>query len=175
MTNYSIRNRAHVVNNKISRWPQDEIDILDGNCSFNIKYLGYVEVSEPTNSKVCCESIAKLYQEYKTGICHQSPAILWITGYELRIVDKTSKNLILAQTIENVLFCSSATDYSDQLFYTSRDSYNNRWLCHMIIVTEFSSDRLCKAVGFAFRVCLRRKTIREGPTTNATISTRSIG
>lgn len=37
MTNYSIRNRAHVVNNKISRWPQDEIDILDGNCSFNIK------------------------------------------------------------------------------------------------------------------------------------------
>jgi len=48
------------------------------------------------------------------------------------------QSLILAQTIENVLFCSSATDYSDQLFYTSRDFYNNRWLCHMIIVTEFS-------------------------------------
>lgn len=57
--------------------------------------MGYVEVSEPTNSKVCCESIAKLYQEYKTGICHQSPAILWITGYELRIVDKTSKVIYL--------------------------------------------------------------------------------
>lgn len=46
MTNYSRRNREHVVNNKISRWPQDEIDILDGNCSFNINvsndnYLRY--------------------------------------------------------------------------------------------------------------------------------------
>ncbi|XP_060842429.1 protein numb homolog [Rhopalosiphum padi] len=174
MTNYSRRNCERVVNDTINRWPQDEIGILDGNCSFNINYLGYVEVSEPTNSKVCRESFAKLYQEYKSGICDTNPAILWITGYELRIVDKRSKNLILAQTIENIIFCSSTTDFSDQLFYTSRDSYNNRWLCHMIIVTEFSNDRVCRAVGFAFRVCLRRKTIREGIATNTT-STRSIG
>ncbi|XP_025192403.1 numb-like protein [Melanaphis sacchari] len=174
MINCSRRNCERVVNGIINRWPQDEISILDGNCSFNIDYLGYVEVLEPTNSNKCCESFAKLYQEYKTGICHPSPAILWITGYELRIVDKRSKNLILAQIIENVIFCSSATDYSDQLFYTSRDFYNNQWLCHLIVVTEVSSDRLCKAVGFAFRVCLRRKTIREGPTTN-TNSIRSIG
>ncbi|NP_001233065.1 protein numb homolog isoform X1 [Acyrthosiphon pisum] len=175
MTNYRRRNCGHVVNDTINRWPQDEIGILDGNCSFNVGYLGCVEVSEPTNSKICRESFAKLYQEYKTGISHPNSAILWITGYELRIVEKKSKNLILAQTIENVIFCASTADNTDQLFYTSRDSRNNRWLCYLIIVTDFSSDRLCRAVGFAFKVCLRRKTIREGSATNTTTSTRSIG
>ncbi|XP_015374396.1 PREDICTED: protein numb-like [Diuraphis noxia] len=92
MTNYRRRNCiGHVVNNTINRWPQDEIGILDGNCSFNVGYLGCVEVSEPTNSKICRESFAKLYQEYKTGISHPNSAVLWITGYELRIVDKRSK------------------------------------------------------------------------------------
>jgi len=56
--------------------------------------LGCVEVSEPTNSKICRESFANLYQEYKTGISHPSSAILWITGYELRIVEKKSKVIL---------------------------------------------------------------------------------
>ncbi|XP_060864867.1 protein numb-like [Metopolophium dirhodum] len=175
MINYRRRNCGQVVNDTINRWPQDEISILDGDCSFNVGYLGCVEVSEPTNSQICRESFAKLYQEYKTGISHPNSAILWITGYELRIVEKKSKNLILAQTVENVIFCASTADNTDQLFYTSRDSRNNRWLCYLIIVTDFSSDRLCRAVGFAFKVCLRRKTIREGTATNTTTSTRSIG
>jgi len=53
--------------------------------------LGCVEVSEPTNSKICRESFAKLYQEYKTEVSYPNSAILWITGYELRIVEKKSK------------------------------------------------------------------------------------
>jgi len=52
-------------------------------------------VSEPTNSKICRQSFAKLYHEYKTGISHPNSAVLWITGYELRIVDKKSKVIIL--------------------------------------------------------------------------------
>ncbi|XP_022160207.1 protein numb-like isoform X2 [Myzus persicae] len=148
MTNYIRRNCEPVVNHTIKRWPQDEIGILDGNCSFNVGYLGCVEVSEPTNSKICRESFAKLYQEYKIGISHPSSAILWITGYELRIVDKISKNLILAQTIENVIFCASTTDNADQLFFTSRDSRNNRWLCYLIIVTDLSLIILNRATDY---------------------------
>lgn len=68
--------------------------------------MGYVEVSEPTNSKVCRESFAKLYQEYKSGICDTNPAILWITGYELRIVDKRSiiKKLTLIIIVDTNVF-----------------------------------------------------------------------
>lgn len=54
--------------------------------------MGCVEVSDPTNSRACQTSFAKLYQEYyTTGICCSDVARLWITGYEIRIVDKNSK------------------------------------------------------------------------------------
>lgn len=48
-------------------------------------------MSEPTNSKICRESFAKLYQEYTTGIRHSNSALLWITGYELRVVENKTK------------------------------------------------------------------------------------
>lgn len=44
---------------------------------------------EPTNSEHCRESFVKLCQEYNAGILQSIPSILWITGYELRIVDKS--------------------------------------------------------------------------------------
>ncbi|VVC45489.1 PTB/PI domain,PH domain-like [Cinara cedri] len=175
--NYSGSNyRAIIDNCPINRWPQDEINILDGNCSFCVDYLGCVEVSEPTNSQICCESFAKLYREFETGICHANPSVLWITGYELRVVEKKSKNLVLAQIMENVLFCATTTHNSDQLFYTCRDTYNDRWLCYLFVVKRNMSDRLCKAIGFAFRMCERRKIIREGLETNMTTkNNRSTG
>ncbi|XP_025411356.1 numb-like protein [Sipha flava] len=173
MSYYCRRPFQDAIDNSINRWPQDEIGILDGNCSFDIDYLGNVEVSDPSNSKICHASFVKLYQKYMTDVCFSNPALLWITGYELRIVEKKSKNLILAQIIENIVFCASAIDNQDQFFYTCRDTYNNRWLCHLFVVNkQLSSNRLCRAVGFAFRVCLKRKTIREGLTSN---NTRSIG
>lgn len=46
---------------------------------------------EPTNSITCRDSFAKLYWEYKTGICHATASVLWITEYELRVVEKKSK------------------------------------------------------------------------------------
>lgn len=48
-------------------------------------------MSEPTNSKTCRDSFAKLYQEYETGVCQANSSVLWITGYELRVVEKKSK------------------------------------------------------------------------------------
>lgn len=36
--------------------------------------------------------------------------------------------------MENVLFCASVKDNPDQLFYTCRDNYNDRWLCHLFVV-----------------------------------------
>lgn len=48
-------------------------------------------MSEPTNSKSCRESFSKLYQEYVTGIGHKNAAVLWITGYELRVVENVTK------------------------------------------------------------------------------------
>lgn len=57
-------------------------------------------MSEPTNSKTIRESFAQLYEDYTTGIRSFNPAVLWITGYELRIVDKTSKVSTMKLNIE---------------------------------------------------------------------------
>lgn len=48
-------------------------------------------MSEPTNSKICRKSFIKLYDDYTKGIASFDAAVLWITGYELRIVDRNSK------------------------------------------------------------------------------------
>lgn len=40
---------------------------------------------------LCQESYSKLYQEYIKGIHQWNPAVLWITGFELRVVEQKSK------------------------------------------------------------------------------------
>ncbi|XP_050442277.1 protein numb homolog [Adelges cooleyi] len=146
-------------------WPSDEEDIRSGNCSFHVDYLGRVELdaSETRNPKACRDSFEKLHEEYTRGELHPPSAVLWITGYELRVVEKESKDLILAQIIENVYFCSSTVERSKQFFYTSKDVHCDRWWCHLFIAkNDCSGDRLCRAVGIAFRECLRRKILRQG-------------
>jgi len=64
--------------------------------------LGCVEVFEPTDSKTCRESFIKLYENYSTEICSFDPAVFWITGYELRIVDKKSKVSITKLAMSDV-------------------------------------------------------------------------
>lgn len=48
------------------------------------------------------------------------------------------KILIMAQIIENVIYCASVPDNSDQLFYTCKDTVNDRLLCHLFIVKNCS-------------------------------------
>lgn len=42
----------------------------------------------------------------------------------------------MAQIIENVIYCAIAPDNPDQLFYTCKDTVNNRFMCHLFIVNN---------------------------------------
>lgn len=46
---------------------------------------------EHSIGELCFNSITKIYEDYKTGVRQSIPVTMWITEFELRIVEKRSK------------------------------------------------------------------------------------
>ncbi|XP_050543715.1 protein numb homolog isoform X2 [Daktulosphaira vitifoliae] len=152
------------INPNFGSWKNDEENIHNGDCSFPVDYLGCVEVNvlELRNSKFCHSYFEKLIVEQDQRILNVIPSILWVTEYELRLVESQSKNLIFAHIIGDIYFCSSVAENPNRFFYTCKDSRSDKWYCHFFLANEgCSGDRLCRAVGISFRECLRRKILRE--------------
>lgn len=105
---------------------QDEIAVRAGTCSFDVKYLGCIEVFESRGMTVCEEALKKLKSSKKKAI----RAILYVNGDGLRVVDYDTKGLLVDQTIEKVSFCAPDHNYDKGFSYICRDGTTRRWMCH---------------------------------------------
>jgi len=155
---------------KSKLWQQDEIAVRAGTCSFDVKYLGCMEVFESRGMTVCEEALKKLKNSKKKSV----KAILYINGDGLRVVDYETKGLLLDQTIEKVSFCAPDHNYERGFSYICRDGTTRRWICHGFMAvketvsilsatptTPSFGDRLSHAVGCAFAICLEKKQKRD--------------
>ena len=61
---------------KSKLWQQDEIAVRAGTCSFDVKYLGCIEVFDSRGMPVCEEALKKLKNSKKKSI----RSILYING-----------------------------------------------------------------------------------------------
>uniref|UniRef100_UPI00358EA1BC protein numb homolog isoform X1 n=1 Tax=Myxine glutinosa TaxID=7769 RepID=UPI00358EA1BC len=139
------------------QWQKDEEAVRGGQCSFPVKYLGCVEVDESRGMHVCEDAVKRLRNMGKKKI----RAVLWVSADALRVVDESTKDLILDQTIEKVSFCAPDRNYDRAFSYICRDGTTRRWLCHSFMSIKDSGERLSHAVGCAFAACLERKQKRE--------------
>lgn len=98
-------------------------------------------------------------------------AMLYITPDALRVVEDSTKALLLDQTIEKVSFCAPDRNYDRAFSYICRDGTTRRWLCHSFFAIKESGERLSHAVGCAFAACLEKKQKREKEGVSATYDT----
>ena len=157
------------------QWPADEAAVKTNSCSFEVKYLGSVEVIsllswcssllpstlfqvfESRGMQVCEEALKNLKNSKRRPI----KGNLHISGDGLRVSDLETKGLVLDQTIEKVSFCAPDRNYEAGFSYICRDGTSRRWLCHGFLASKESGERLSHAVGCAFAICLEKKQKRD--------------
>ncbi|CAF2751996.1 unnamed protein product [Rotaria sp. Silwood2] len=158
-TSTNINGKHHNITseNKPLQWQDDEKSVRMSTCSFNVKYLGSVEVQESRGMYVCEQAIQALLNQKVKHI----KAVLHVSGDALRVVDQTNKGLIVDQTIEKVSFCAPDRHHEKGFAYICRDGTTRRWLCHCFLATKETGERLSHSVGCAFQICLDRKQRRD--------------
>jgi len=152
---------------KPHQWQEDERKVRDGTCSFQVRYLGCIEVFESRGIQVCEEAVKALKAQCKGKY---QRAILYVSGDALRVVDEISKGLIVDQTIEKVSFCAPDRNHEKGFAYICRDGTTRRWMCHGFLALKESGERLSHAVGCAFAICLEKKQKREKETVTVTFN-----
>lgn len=165
---------------KPHQWQEDEKKVREGSCSFQVRYLGCVEVFESRGMQVCEEAVKTLKTQCKGKY---QRAILYVSGDALRVVDEISKSMIVDQTIEKVSFCAPDRNHEKGFAYICRDGTTRRWMCHGFLAvkesrlfhlrrTKIKGERLSHAVGCAFAICLERKQKRdkESGASNVTVT-----
>nr|XP_014292903.1 protein numb [Halyomorpha halys] len=152
------RRKDHVPeSSKPHLWQADEAAVRAGTCTFQVKYLGCVEVFESRGMQVCEEALKVLRNSRRRPV----KAVLFVSGDGLRVVEDETKGLIVDQTIEKVSFCAPDRNHEKGFSYICRDGTTRRWMCHGFIALKESGERLSHAVGCAFAACLERKQRRE--------------
>nr|XP_031314591.1 numb-like protein isoform X8 [Camelus dromedarius] len=139
------------------QWQADEDAVRKGTCSFQVRYLGHVEVEESRGMHVCEDAVKKLKAMGRKSV----KSVLWVSADGLRVVDDKTKDLLVDQTIEKVSFCAPDRNLDKAFSYICRDGTTRRWICHCFLALKDSGERLSHAVGCAFAACLERKQRRE--------------
>ena len=155
----SFKRRRKKEGEKPSEWEDDEADVRRGKCSFNVLYLGSLEVQESRGMEVCEDTVKALKRSKDKK--KPTKGVLHVSGDGLRVVDKHSRGMIVDQVIEKVSFCAPDRNYDKGFAYICRDGTTRRWLCHAFMAVTESGDRLSHAVGCAFAICLEKKKQRE--------------
>jgi len=120
---------------KPHQWQEDEKKVRDGTCSFQVRYLGCLEVFESRGMQVCEEAVKTLKSQCKGKY---QRAILYVSGDALRVVDEISKSMIVDQTIEKVSFCAPDRNHEKGFAYICRDGTTRRWMCHGFLAVKES-------------------------------------
>ncbi|VDN53490.1 unnamed protein product [Dracunculus medinensis] len=153
---------------KAELWQPDEAAVRSGTCSFNVKYLGCIEVFESRGMQVCEGALKLLRNQRRKPV----KSILYVSGDGLRVVDQeNNRGLIVDQTIEKVRvlvsFCAPDRNHEKGFAYICRDGTSRRWMCHGFLAIKETGERLSHAVGCAFAVCLERKKKRDAEAISA--------
>ena len=157
------------------QWPADEAAVKTNSCSFEVKYLGSVEVISvlPWCSRLLPSTLFQVFESRGMQVCEEAlknlknskrrpiKGNLHISGDGLRVSDLETKGLVLDQTIEKVSFCAPDRNYEAGFSYICRDGTSRRWLCHGFLASKESGERLSHAVGCAFAICLEKKQKRD--------------
>ncbi|BFZ11951.1 hypothetical protein BsWGS_14991 [Bradybaena similaris] len=146
---------------KPHQWQEDEKKVREGTCSFQVRYLGYIEVFDSRGMHICEEAVKTLKSQCKGKY---QRAVLYVSGDALRVVDEISKSMIVDQTIEKVSFCAPDRSHEKGFAYICRDGTTRRWMCHGFLATKETGERLSHAVGCAFAICLEKKQKRDKET-----------
>ncbi|XP_059161097.1 protein numb-like isoform X2 [Physella acuta] len=148
---------------KPHQWQEDEKKVREGTCSFQVRYLGYIEVFDSRGMHICEEAVKALKSQCKGKY---QRAVLYVSGDALRVVDEISKSMIVDQTIEKVSFCAPDRNHEKGFAYICRDGTTRRWMCHgfLAVKESVSGERLSHAVGCAFAICLEKKQKRDKET-----------
>lgn len=163
-------------------WEHDSLNIKgQGGCSFPVKYLGCLEVSESRGTQVCSQAAHQMKMSSAGKKKHR--VTLWVTEDTLRVIDDETKSLVVDQVIEKVSFCTP-DPHDDKLFsYICRDGTSRRWLCHSFKGIKDTGERISHAVGCAFAACLAKKqqqnqqnqNFQRGNSTRKTLESRPNG
>lgn len=160
-------------------WENDAENIKHGGCTFPVKYLGSIEVSESRGTQVCSQAAHQMKMS-STGKKKQR-VTLWVTEETLRVTDDDTKCMVVDQVIEKVSFCTP-DPHDDKLFsYICRDGTSRRWLCHSFKGIKDSGERISHAVGCAFAACLAKKqaqnqqNLQRGTQARRTLEARPNG
>lgn len=70
-------------------------------------------------------------------------AILYVSPDALRVVEDSSKALLLDQTIEKVSFCAPDRNYDRAFSYICRDGTTRRWICHSFFAIKDTVSVKC--------------------------------
>ncbi|XP_057304172.1 protein numb homolog [Hydractinia symbiolongicarpus] len=163
-------------------WESDALNIKQqGGCSFSVKYLGCLEVSESRGTQVCSQAAHQM--KMSSAGKKKQRVSLWVTEDTLRVTDEETKSLVVDQVIEKVSFCTP-DPHDEKLFsYICRDGTSRRWLCHSFKGIKDSGERISHAVGCAFAACLAKKqqqnqqnqNFQRGNSTRKTLESRPNG
>ena len=155
------------------QWPADEAAVKTNTCSFEVKYLGNVEVGERFKYAHIRDLVFQVFESRGMQVCEEAvknlknskrrpiKGTLHISGDGLRVSDTDTKGLVLDQTIEKVSFCAPDRNFEKGFSYICRDGTTRRWLCHGFMATKDTGERLSHAVGCAFAICLEKKQKRD--------------
>jgi len=136
-------------------WENDANNIKSGGCTFEVKYLGSIEVSESRGTQVCSQAAHQM--KMSSAGKKKQRVTLWVTEETLRVTDDETKIMVVDQVIEKVSFCTP-DPHDEKLFsYICRDGTSRRWLCHSFKGIKDSGERISHAVGCAFAACLAKK------------------
>ncbi|XP_012939143.1 protein numb [Aplysia californica] len=151
---------------RVDQWEEDTNKVRNGTCSFQVRYLGYIEVFDSRGMHICEEAVKALKAQCKGKY---QRAVLYVSGDALRVVDEVSKSMIVDQTIEKVSFCAPDRHNEKAFAYICRDGTTRRWMCHGFLAVKESGERLSHAVGCAFAICLEKKQ-KRGSETGVTVT-----
>lgn len=136
-------------------WENDANNIKNGGCTFEVKYLGSIEVSESRGTQVCSQAAHQM--KMSSAGKKKQRVTLSVTEETLRVTDDETKIMVVDQVIEKVSFCTP-DPHDEKLFsYICRDGTSRRWLCHSFKGIKDSGERISHAVGCAFAACLAKK------------------
>jgi hypothetical protein len=146
---------------KNRQWIDDRKAVYEGNCSFQVDYLGSVDVHDSKGIKICEDAIAflvsqanKAAQKKDARLTGNHAAHLLITSDHLTVIDDETQNVIVEDTIQSISYCAAHRRREKYFAYITRLSPQQRsWTCHAFSANNATGERLSHAVGCAFEAC----------------------
>lgn len=146
---------------KMRQWQEDKRAVYDGTCSFQVQYMGSMEVYQSKGVKVCEDAIAALIQKENRAsakkdirLTEHHMALMHIDSKAITVIEEETQNVITEDTIQSISYCAAHRRNVKCFAYITRVSPNQyTWTCHAFTGITATGERMSHAVGCAFEAC----------------------